>query len=234
MRSSLFLALALAAVPTALAAQAPAARTLPPGDTSVTLAGEKVVFTHTVARTRQAVESGVSRDDGLLGTARSEFDADLPRVYKVLWTNADTSIALQVQRRGSSRLQVTGTRARTVDIPRNTRWAVADLGLEEHVIPTLRTLPQGTRGLPLAVFRPYSDRWDRMQVSVYDVAGATLYQLLAETGETIRYLVTETGDLLYAEVQAPGGQGLTSRRIPQAGTRRDERLQDLLVLARSH
>lgn len=232
MRTALPLALALAALPAALAAQAPSA--LPQGDTSVTVAGAKVLLTHTVARTREAVESGVSRDDGLLGTARSEFDADLPRVYRVRWTRADTSISLQVQRRGSSRLQVTGTRTATVPIPRNTRWAVADLGMEEHLVPALRTVPQGTRGLPVAVFRPYSDRWDRMQLSVFGVAGATLYQLQAESGETTRFLVTESGDLLYAEVQPAGEQALSSRRVPQAGTRREERLQDLLVLARPH
>lgn len=233
MRTPLPLALVLALLPAALAAQAPSPRALPQGDTSITMAGEKVVFTHTVARTREAVESGVSRDDGLQGTARSEFDQDLPRVYKVDWTTADTSISLQVQRRGT-RLQVSGSRTAVVAIPRNTRWAVADLGMEEHLIPTLRTLPTGTRGLPVAVFRPYSDRWDRMEVSVYGVAGATLYQMQAESGEQVRYLVTETGDLLYAEAQAPGAQALTSRRIPRAGTRREERLQDLLVLARSH
>jgi hypothetical protein len=198
----------------------------------MTMVGDDVTVTHMVARTREAVQSGVSRKDGLLGSARSEFDGDLPRRYDVRWSRADTTIALQVQRRGG-RLQVSGTRTAMVQIPRNTRWAVADLGMEEHLIPTLMTLPTGTRGLPVAVFRPYSDRWDRMQVSVFGVVGATLFQLQNEAGQQVRYLVTETGDLLYAEVQEPGSQTLTSRRVPQAGTRREERLEDLLVLARS-
>ena len=216
-------------LPAALAAQAP----LPQGDTSLTMVGGSVTLTHTVARLREAVESGVSRPDGLQGSARSEFDGDLPRRYAVRWSRADTTVALQVDRRGN-RLQVSGARTALVSIPRNTRWAVADLGMEEHLIPTLRTLPAGTRALPVAVFRPYSDRWDRMQVSVFGVVGATLYQLQGEAGQLVRYLVTETGDLLYAESQDAGAETLTSRRIPQAGTRRDERLQDLLVLARSH
>ena len=230
MRTSLPIALALLALPAALAAQT--GRSLPQGDTSVTIAGEKVVFTHTVARTREAVESGMSRDDGLLGTARSEFDADLPRRYTVLWTRADTTISLEVQRRGG-KLQVSGTRNAMVPIPRNTRWAIADLGMDEHLIPALRTLPEGTRGLPVAVFRPYSDRWDRLLVSVFGLVGATLIQVQTESGDHERYLVTETGDLLYSEEQPAGAEVLSSKRIPRAGSRRDERLQDLLVLAKS-
>lgn len=225
------LTLALLALPAALAAQAPA-RTLPRSDTSVTMNGEKVLLTHVVARSREAVESGLEREDGLHGTARSEFDLDLPRRYDVLWTTADTSIALQVQRRGG-RLQVSGARTATVPIPRNVRWAIADLGMDEHLIPALRTIPLGTQGLPLAVFRPYSDRWDRLTVSVLGVAGATLIQLQSETGEVGRFLVTETGDLLYGESLAVGAETLSSRRVPSAGSRRDERLQDLLVLARA-
>ena len=227
------LALALLALPAALAAQAPAHRSLPLGDTSVTMAGEKVLLTHTVARSREAVVSGLERGDGLQGTARSEFEQDLPRSYTVLWTRADTSIALQVRRRGA-RLQVSGARTVTVSIPRNTRWAIADQGMDEHLIPTLRTIPQGTQGIPLAVFRPYSDRWDRLTVSVLGVAGATLIQLETETGEVGRFLITETGDLLYGEALRAGADTLSSRRVPSAGSRRDERLQDLLVLARSH
>jgi hypothetical protein len=229
MRTSL--SLALLALPAALAAQAPA-RTLPQGDTSVTMNGEKVLLTHTVVRSPEGVESGLERVDGLQGTARSEFDQDLPRRYTVLWTTADTSIALQVQRRGG-RLQVSGARTATVPIPRNTRWAVADLGMDEHLIPTLRTVPLGTLGLPLAVFRPYSDRWDRLTVSVLGLVGATLIQLQSESGEVGRFLVTETGDLLYGESLAVGAETLSSRRVPRAGSRRDERLQDLLVLARN-
>ncbi|HEY0150590.1 MAG TPA: hypothetical protein VGB92_01255 [Longimicrobium sp.] len=227
------LALALLALPAALAAQAPAHRSLPRGDTSVTMAGEKVLLTHTVARSREGVESGLEREDGLQGTARSEFDEDLPRSYTVLWTTADTAIALQVQRRGT-RLQVSGARTATVPIPRNTRWAIADLGMDEHLIPTLRTIPQGTQGVPLAVFRPYSDRWDRLTVSVLGLVGATVIQLQSESGEIGRFIVTETGDLLYGEALQLGTETLASRRIPSAGSRRDERLQDLLVLARSH
>ncbi len=226
------LTLALLALPAALAAQAPAHRSLPRGDTSVTMAGEKVLLTHTVARSREGIESGLERDDGLQGTARSEFDQDLPRSYTVLWTRADTSIALQVQRRGT-RLQVSGARTATVPIPRNTRWAIADLGMDEHLIPALRTLPEGTRGLPVAVFRPYSDRWDRLLVSVFGLVGATLIQVQTESGDHERYLVTETGDLLYSEEQPAGAEVLSSKRIPRAGSRRHERLQDLLVLAKS-
>lgn len=225
------LTLALLAFPAALTAQAPAHRPLPQGDTSVTMAGEKVLLTHTVARTRESIESGLQRGDGLQGTARSEFDLDLPRTYTVLWTTPDTSIALQVQRRGS-RLQVSGARTATVPIPRNTRWAIADLGMDEHLIPTLRTIPQGTQGVPLAVFRPYSDRWDRLNVTVLGLVGATVIQLESESGEIGRYIVTETGDLLYGEALQAGADTLSSRRVPSAGSRRDERLQDLLVLAR--
>ena len=221
--------LALLALPAALAAQTQ--RSLPQGDTSVTVAGEKVVLTHTVSRTRESVESGLSRDDGLLGTARSEFDLDLPRRYSVLWTRADTTVALEVHRRGG-KLQVSGARTAMVPIPRNTRWAIADQGMDEHLIPTLRTLPEGTRGLPVAVFRPYSDRWDRLLVSVFGLVGATLIQVQTESGSTERYLVTETGDLLYREEQPAGAEVLSSKRIPSAGSRRDERLQDLLVLAK--
>lgn len=225
------LTLALLTLPAALAAQAPA-RTLPQGDTSVTMNGEKVLLTHTVARSREGVESGLERQDGLQGTARSEFDMDLPRRYTVLWTTADTSVALEVQRRGG-RLQVSGARTATVLIPRNVRWAIADLGMDEHLIPALRTIPLGTQGLPVAVFRPYSDRWDRLTVSVLGLVGATLIQLQSESGEVGRFLVTETGDLLYGESLAMGAETLSSRRVPSAGSRRDERLQDLLVLARA-
>lgn len=224
------LVLLLSAAP-ALHAQRAPARPLPQGDTSVTMVGEQVLVTHTVARTRDAVESAMRRGDGLTGSARSEFDQDLPRHYAVKLARADTAVTLDVERHGG-RLRISGTRTETVSIPRNVRWAVADVGMEEHLIPALRTIPEGTRGLPVAVFRPYSGRWDQLQASVYLVAGATLIQLKSETGDASRFLVTENGDLLYAEAQAGGAETTSSRRVPSAGSRRDERLQDLLVLAR--
>ncbi|HEX8361950.1 MAG TPA: hypothetical protein VF613_17655 [Longimicrobium sp.] len=201
-------------------------------DTSLTMVGDQVLVTHTVARTRDGVESGMNRSDGLTGSARSEFDQDLPRHYAVKLAKADTSVALDVERRGG-RLVISGTRTGTVSIPRNVRWAVADVGMEEHLIPALRTIPEGTRGLPVAVFRPSADRWDQLRASVYQVAGAMLIQLHTETGDASRFLVTETGDLLYVETQPHGSQTTSLRRVPSAGSRRDERLQDLLVLARS-
>jgi hypothetical protein len=207
------------------------ARPLAHGDTSVTMVGEQVLVTHTVARGRDAVESAMRRGDGLTGSARSEFDQDLPRHYVVKLAKADTAVTLDVERHGG-RLRISGTRTETVPIPRNVRWAVADVGMEEHLIPALRTIPEGTRGLPVAVFRPYSGRWDQMQASVYMVAGATLIQLRSETGDASRFLITGNGDLLYAEIQAGGAKTTSSRRVPSAGSLRDERLQDLLVLAR--
>ncbi len=218
----------LAAAP--LSAQGPLARS-PQADTSLTMVGEQVLVTHTVARTRDGVESGMRRGDGLTGTARSEFDLDLPRHYAVKLAGADREVALDVERRGG-RLHVSGTRTELVPIPRNVRWAVADVGMEEHLIPALRTIPEGTRGLPVAVFRPSAGRWDQLHASVYQVAGATLIQLSTDAGDASRFLVTETGDLLYAEAQAHGSRTTESRRVPSAGSRRDERLQDLLVLAR--
>jgi hypothetical protein len=70
-------------------------------------------------------------------------------------------------------------------------------------------------------------------VTVLGLVGATVIQLQSETGEIGRFIVTETGDLLYGEALQPGGETLASKRIPSAGSRRDERLQDLLVLARN-
>jgi hypothetical protein len=226
MRAPLVALLALAVSAPALAAQA-----APQPDTSVTMVGEQVLVTHTVARTRDGVESGIRRGDGLTGTARSEFDVDLPRHYVVKLAKADTSVALDVERRGG-RLRVSGTRTELVDIPRNVRWAVADVGMDEHLIPALRTIPEGTRGLPVAVFRPSAGRWDQLHASVYQVAGAMLIQLLSDSGDASRFLVTDSGDLLYSEIQPRGSATMTSRRVPSAGSRRDERLQDLLILAR--
>lgn len=228
MRTSLAALLALAVSAPSLAAQAPSASR---PDTSLTMVGEQVLVTHTIARTRDGVESGIRRGDGLTGTARSEFDVDLPRHYVVTLAKADTSVALDVERRGG-RLRVSGSRTELVNIPRNVRWAVADVGMDEHLIPALRTIPEGTRGLPVAVFRPSAGRWDQLQASVYQVAGAMLIQLLSETGDASRFLVTDSGDLLYSEVQPRGSATMTSRRVPSAGSRRDERLQDLLLLAR--
>jgi hypothetical protein len=244
MRTSSFV-LALLVAPGALAAQgmSPGTTAAVParavadvraasGDTSLTMVGEEQVQVHAVARARDRVESSLSRKDGLAVAAHSEFDADLPRSYEVRVTRGDSTVDLRVRRRGN-RLQVEGTEVAAVPIPRNTRWAVADVGMDEHLLPVLRTLPEGTSGLPLAVFRPSIYRWDRLSASVANLAGATLIHLQDRDGAVTRLLVTDVGDLLYAETLAPGGTTVTSRRVPPPGTRRHERLEDLLVIVRS-
>ena len=242
------LVLALLAAPAALPAQvigggttaaprlpAPPVRALgvSSADTSVTMEGEQRTQVHTVSRSREGVSSTLWRADGVEGSAESEFDVDLPRRYTVrLGPAQGEPVAVEVRRRGT-RLALTGTHTAVVPIPRNTRWAIADPGMEEHLVPALRTLPLGTRGLPVAVFRPSANRWDRLLASVTNLAGAALFLLQAEDGTAARFIVTDTGDLLYLESLAPGGETVTARRVPSAGSVRDQRLNDLLVLARS-
>jgi hypothetical protein len=212
-------------------------RDLPGADSSVTR-GAGVMVLHTVARRGTAVESGMARGDGVVGTARSQWEAlpatgeVVPQSYTAVWTDGAGRRELRVQREGRT-LRVAGAREARVDLPRpEVAWAVADYGMEEHLVPVLVRLPLGASGVQLQVYRPHEGRWDRYVVLVGALPAARLVTLApvdpAEAAtQPTQLVVTDEGDLLAARNAGVGGD-----RVPLPGTRRAEKMEDLVAMVK--
>ena len=224
-------------------------RDLPGGDSSVTRAAAPVLL-HTVSRGGEdVVESGVARGDGVVGTARSEWRAEtrapavgvspgmLAAAYTALWTACEGEESFRVERRGR-RLRVEATRRgetrdTVVEIPDADLWAVADYGMEEHLVPVLLRIPAGTAGLRLAVYRPHAARWDVYATSVGHLPAARLVTLVGrgpagEDARPVHLVVTDDGDLLAAQGAGPDAW----ERVPLPGSRRSEKVEDLVAMVK--
>lgn len=211
-------------------------RDLPGADTSITSAG-RPVYLHTVARRGGAIESGMAGADGAVATARSEWrDAGpttgvVPDVYTAVWTDGAAEERCRVERKGRA-LHVDGARDTVVQLPaRDELWAVADAGMEEHLVPAVMRVPVGAGGVTLSVFRPREGRWDEYLVSAAPLPAARLVTLTPrEAGPgalPVQLVVTDEGDLLAARNAAGEGD-----RLPVPGTRRAEKMEDLVAMVK--
>ncbi|HEX2205019.1 MAG TPA: hypothetical protein VHG91_17040 [Longimicrobium sp.] len=217
----------LEAGPEALARALP--RELPAGDTSTTGTGRAVRLLHTVARGPDAIESGLASPDGAVATARSEWALGSIVRYTVLWSDTGAPVEHVVEREGRQgralRVRAAGrdTVVETPDQP----WAVADVGMEEHLVPILRAPLLGGLQFPFAIFRPRTRSWDFYQATVRNAAGARLVSLADSAGVVTHLLVSDEGDLLVAG--RPGG---AEERLPLPGSRRRDRVDDYVAMIR--
>lgn len=236
------------AAPRAAAARPAADGDLPGSDTSFTRGPAPAVL-HTVGRTARVVESGISHGDGTVCTARSEWREDTRRLplglapgslahaYTAELSGGAGEGAYQVERQGR-RLKVAvtrggATRETLVPIPQDVMWAVAEPGMEEHLVPALLRFPVGTAGVKLAVYRPSAGRWDTFHAAVGPLPGARLVTLVAPAAAgaapgPVHLVITDEGDLLAAQGTGPGAW----ERLPAPGSRRSEKVEDLVAMVK--
>lgn len=199
------------------------ARPLPGRDTSWTVTSAPVML-HTVNTTGQAIESGLARNDGSVGTALVESAGAHPVQYQALWTapgSADTSALVAVR---NDTLFLTGTRSGAWPTP-SSPWAIAESGMEEQLVPALRTLAD-SQTVALPIFRPRAAEWDTLTASArYLPGGARLFLLShGEHDSRIAILTDSTGALLTVEKATDP----PSRRLPPVGSSRRAQLDQLL------
>ncbi|MGB7213158.1 MAG: hypothetical protein WBC97_11100 [Gemmatimonadales bacterium] len=197
-------------------------RPLPGRDTSWTVTTGPVLL-HTVNAVGQAIESGLATNDGAVGTALAVTAGATPVQYQALWTApgaTDTSALAAVH--GDS-LYITGTQTHSWHVPKKL-WAIADEGMEEQLVPVLRTLAD-SQSVTLPVFRPRTATWDTLNASArYIPGGARLFVLSNGTPDTrVAILIDSTGALLTVEKATDP----PSRRLPPAGSPRRAQLDQL-------
>ena len=197
-------------------------RTLPAGDTSYTYTSGPVVL-HTTHRTGEVLESSLTRNDGLVGTALAVTDHGLPSQFQALWTTpGDADVSALVSLHGDS-VDLGGTRTGSWHRPTGP-WAVADEGMEEQLIPILRTLTD-TQPTKLPVLRPYFARWDTLRVVAKTLDGGARVFVTSSGGPSTRVAIVadSNGDLLTVERATDP----PSRRLPPAGTPQRARVDQI-------
>lgn len=207
-------------------------RPLTPGDTFLTWAPEPGRLIHTVAVDARGTRSSLLRGDGMIGTAIVQWSRGHPSTFDVQWTTRDSSTGKakpDVVSRGvfvRDSLRITGSKPDVVAIPSGL-WAVADYGMEEALIPVIRSLAATGHSQIVSVFRPWHGRWDTVSVAVHDTAGLRVVELQG-IDKLHELEVLTTGDALLWIVRFDQPE----ERRPLEDTRRySEYLERLPLLA---
>jgi hypothetical protein len=210
-----------------------AARPLTEGDTFLTFNPEPGGLVHTTRVTAGGVESSLLRGDRMEGTARVDWLQGRVTDFDILWTRADTlrgpkidsAVAVRGRIVGDS-IVVTAPAQRALATP-SLPWAVADIGMEELLIPLLRSLQPGSLPQQVAVLRPYHLRWDTVTVTVRDTAGLRVADA-RHGGDHEIWVLTGSGQLLCVHrVDHPGD------RLPLPNSDRYVELQANLATVRA-
>jgi hypothetical protein len=203
------------------------ARALPGRDSGLTLdTAKRAMYLHTVRRGENEVEGGMARADGWVHTASERFADGRPLTFHEVWTDAPNGnpATRDVERRGDSLIVRKDGRDTTIAIPAVT-WAVADVSMQEFLIPVLLTLPRDSSEHPLAVYRPYFRTWDIFRARVWQANGVYWMLLAPGAPDAPQVLVvSKDGDLLMAMRQGPASYV----RMPQPGTPRAATLQSAM------
>ena len=198
-----------------------AGRPLTPGDTFFTWNPDPGGMIHTVQVSASAVSSSLLRGgDGMIGTARVDWTNGIVQTFEIRWTRPDpggkgldSAIFVAGERTGEH-LQLRTGGGRAVPIPGG-RWAVADYGMEEQLIPLIRALPRQAARTTVSVFRPYHLKWDTVFVSIRDTLGLRLAEITRTENAHELMVIDAEGALLWIfRFDQPG------ERRPLEGTNR--------------
>lgn len=179
---------------------------------------------HTTGRTGTVVVSGMARADGLVGTARGEWAGGSQGRVETVWTDSTALVQRFVVAPGTGGLRVTGSRDTEVSLPAGMRWAVAEFGMEEQVVPALAGIAPGAM---LALYHPYPNTLEIVTVRVRPLAGGRLYVLVKGSEATV-LVVDDAGDLLGVGYSTGLGE-----RAPAPGTARRARADRLFEQVRA-
>jgi hypothetical protein len=176
-------------------------RPLMPGDTLLTWNPDPGGLIHTVAVDSAGVRSSLLRADGMIGTADVRWTKDRPTRFDVQWTMRDSATGRSIPDRDvhgvvdGGMLRISGSKPASLRIPAG-QWAVADFGMNEQLIPLLRTLPANGAPLVVSVFRPWHGRWDSVTVTVRDTASVRVGEVVGTDKLHEVMVITARGDLL--------------------------------------
>ena len=136
---------------------------LPAGDTLVTWHNKPILW-HTAAVWPDSVKAGLVRSDSMVGVASTIWRNNVPTRFSARWTEPGKAT---IDRRGvvaQGRIAISGSRDTTLRLP-SSAWGVADVGMDDQLLPLLRTMPPSAEALRLIVLRPYSLTWDTLAVT---------------------------------------------------------------------
>jgi hypothetical protein len=180
-----------------------ASRPMTPGDTFVTWSPNPGSMLHTTAIEPTRARTSLLRLDGMLGTAETRWRGTTPESFESIWTRrggkgADGDSAVNV--RGTvvnGALDVTaGTVRRQYPLPTG-EWTVADIGMEELMVPMLLAYPSSERGHDIVVFRPYHLRWDTLSVTVRVSDGLRTAETCEKSGTHELMAISKDNQLLW-------------------------------------
>ncbi len=170
-----------------------ASRPLPPGDTSVTWRRTPILY-HTVSHSDSLITSGFVRNDGLTGIETVAWGRNAPTRFQTTWVNGDSTLTQLTGEVQGTELVVTGSSRGRFSLP-SIPWAICDYGMDEHLVPVLRTLAMDS-AQQVAVFRPFGFKWDTPNVRVARGPEGTLRVAEPEKVDTTRWVIDAAGDLL--------------------------------------
>ena len=154
---------------------------LPRGDTSVSWRPDSPILYHTAFSDSGVVRTGMVRNDGLLGTLETRWSGAAPRSFVSAWSkNGAVLLSFTGTVAGSSIAITAKGKVSSVAIPAM-RWAVADIGMEDQLLPVFLSMHAGD-SIRVAVFRPYASRWDT--VAVKRVAATVAPRIILYQGAT--------------------------------------------------
>jgi hypothetical protein len=135
------------------------------------------------------------RNDSLVGLADFAWDSTGPQAFTVAWLAADSFEVRIHGERSGSQLIISGTRDTTYNIP-SLPWAVADYGMEEHIVPMLRRLPISDGIQRVAVYRPYGGQWDTLSLVLSAAEEGSIRVREAGDKDTTLWVIDHEGSLL--------------------------------------
>ena len=168
--------------------------TIPAGDIFVTWTPKPDLYT-TVSRTDSTVGSHLVSTDGLVGTAEATWQGGRQREVSTRWTKGSATLMQLNVRFEAGVIHLAGARDTALEAP-SLPWAVADYGMEDQLLPLIQAPGADTRGVRLAVYRPYQSKWDTISVVCRRTQGATLATETAPDGEHFFWTITADGALV--------------------------------------
>ena len=186
---------------------------LPSGDTTVTWRrdGGPVLY-HTTAQNAHGMHAGMLRNDNFVGVNEVLTDGTTPVSFSATWMQGDSVLLNDRGARTDSLLVIEGRVKRTYPVP-DIAWTVADIGMEELLIPIMRRLASGPASHPIAVYRPFKQRWDTLTVQVTRDEDGLRVTFLGEPQKPVMFIAS-TGEMLRI-IHAAGG----SERRPLENSR---------------
>jgi hypothetical protein len=168
--------------------------TIPAGDIFVTWTPKPDLYT-IVSRTDSTVASSLMSTDGLVGTAVATWQRGRQREVSIHWRKGSATLMELSVRFDAGVIHLAGARDTALEAP-SLPWAVADTGMEDQLLPLIQAQGANTRGVRVAVYRPYQSKWDTISVVSRRAPGATLVTETAPDGEHFFWTITADSALV--------------------------------------